>query len=108
MCERCGIGNQANGVSCGVVECVKRNTLRWFGHIEGMRNEEFVNKVYMIESVGPDSRGRPPGRWRDRVREYMCERASTGGQGRGGVFSAVTTPSGGRSRRERGIRAIDR
>ena len=81
MCERCGIGNQANGVSCGVVECVKRNTLRWFGHIEGMRNEEFVNKVYMIESVGPDSRGRPPGRWRDRVREYMCEGGATRGGG---------------------------
>ena len=44
-----------------------------FGHIERMGNEEFVKKVYMSESVGPNSRGRPPGRWRDRVREYMCE-----------------------------------
>ena len=29
---------------------------------------------YMSESVGPNSRGRLSGRWRDRVKEYMCER----------------------------------
>ncbi len=42
-----------------------------------MGSEEFVNKVYMSESVGPNSRGRPLGRWRDRVKEYMCERGAT-------------------------------
>ena len=43
-----------------------------------MGNEEFVfHKVYMSESVGTDSRGRPPGRWRDRIKEYMCERGAT-------------------------------
>ncbi len=67
------MGSNANGVNCGVVEWVKRNTLRWFGHIERMGSEEFVNKVYMSESVGPNSRGRPPGRWKDRVKEYMCD-----------------------------------
>ena len=39
-----------------------------------MGSEEFVKKVYTSKSVGPNSRGRPPGRWRDRVKEYMCER----------------------------------
>ncbi len=53
---------------------MKRNTLRWFGHIEKMGSEEFVKKVYMSENAGPSSRGRPPVRWRDRVKEYMCER----------------------------------
>ncbi len=24
--------------------------------------------------MGPSSRGRPIGRWKDRVKEYMCER----------------------------------
>ncbi len=62
--ESCGMGSCANGVNCGVVEWVIRNTLRWFGHIERMGSEEFVKKVYMSESVGPNSRGRPPGRWR--------------------------------------------
>ncbi len=42
-----------------------------------MGNEEFVKKVYMSKSVGPDSRGKPPGRWRERVKEYMCERGAT-------------------------------
>ncbi len=29
-----------SGVRCGVVEWVKRSTLRWFGHIERIGNEE--------------------------------------------------------------------
>ncbi len=70
-----------NGVSCGVVEWVKRNTLRWFGHIERMGSEEFMKNVYVSESVGPDSGGRPLGRWRDRVKEYMCERGAAMGVG---------------------------
>ncbi len=91
------MGSQANGVNYGVVEWVKRNNLRWFGHIERMGSEKFGKKVYMSESVGPNSIGRPPGRWRDRVKEYMCERGATRGSvwtGRGGDFSAVATPLG--------------
>ncbi len=42
--ERCGIIGHGSGVGCGVVEWVKRSTLRWFGHIERMENEEFVKK----------------------------------------------------------------
>ncbi len=60
---------------------MKRNMLRWFGHSERMRNKESVKKVYMSESVSPNSRGRPLGRWRDGVREYMCERGATRGEG---------------------------
>ena len=41
------MGSQANGVNCGVVAWVKRNTLRWFRHIERMEDEEFVRKVYL-------------------------------------------------------------
>ncbi len=40
-----------------------------------------VRKVYMSESVGPNSGGRLLGRWRDRVKEYMCERGATRGGG---------------------------
>ncbi len=58
---------------------MKRNTLRWFGHIERMGSEKSVKKVYMSESVGPSSKGRPPGRWRGRVKEYICERGATRG-----------------------------
>ncbi len=83
-----------------------------------MGNEEFVKKVYMSESVGPNSRGRSLWRWRDRVKEYMCETGATRGEGwikqrrsawteRGGHFFAGH-PLRGRSQREQGVRAIDR
>ncbi len=39
--------------------------------------------MYVSENVGPNSRGRPLGRWRDRVKEYMCERGAARG-GRAG------------------------
>ncbi len=64
--ETCGMGSCGNGVNCVMVEWVKRNTLR-FEHIEKMGSEQFVKKVYMSESVGNNSRGRPPERWKDRV-----------------------------------------
>ncbi len=53
----------------GGMEWVKRSTLRWFGHIERMENEEFVKKVYWSSVEGPNRRGRPLGRWEDRVKE---------------------------------------
>ncbi len=37
--------------------------------------------MYVSESVGPNSRGRPPGRWRDSIKVYMCERGATRGEG---------------------------
>ncbi len=51
---------------------------RWFGHSERMENEEFV-EVYLCSSVeGPNRRGRPLGRWEDRVKEYVSERGVRG------------------------------
>ncbi len=113
------MGSRANGVNCGVVEWVKRNMLRWYGYIEKMGSEEFLKKVYMRESVGgPSSRGRPHERWRERVIEYMCERGLTRGRldqarreclvrERWRLFCHGCSCVG-RSRRERGVRAIDR
>ncbi len=62
-----------SGVGCGVVEWVKGSTLRWFGHIERMGNEEFV-KVYLSSVEGTNMRGRLLLRWQDRVKEYVSER----------------------------------
>ncbi len=53
---------------------MKRNTLRWLGHIERMGSEEFVKKVYMkvwTETVEESHLGG--------VEEYMCERGATRG-----------------------------
>ncbi len=54
--ERCDMRGRGSGVRCGVVEWVKRSTLRWFGHIERMANEEFVKKVYLGSVEGTDRR----------------------------------------------------
>ncbi len=56
--ERCGMRERESGVGCGVVEWVKRSTLRWFGHIERLGNEEFVKKVYLSSTEGTNRRGR--------------------------------------------------
>ncbi len=61
-----------------MVEWVKRSTLRWFGHIERMETEEFVKKVYHSSIEGPNRRGRPLGRWKDKVKQYMSERGVRG------------------------------
>ncbi len=57
---------------------MKKSTLRWFGHIEGMGNEEFVKKVYLGSVEDADRRGRLLGRWEDRVKEYVSERGVKG------------------------------
>ncbi len=100
-------------LGCGVVG----STLRWFGHIERMENEEFVKKVYWSSVEGPNRRGRPLERWEDRVKEYVSER---GVRGNGVEWARRECmdrerwrsvcrghPLGGRLRRERGVRTID-
>ncbi len=57
--ERCGMRKLGSGVEWGVVEWVKRSTLRWFGHIERKGNEEFVKKAYLSSAEGMNRRGRP-------------------------------------------------
>ncbi len=52
---------------------MKRSTLKWFGHIERMENEEFI-KVYLSSVEGPNRRGRPLGRWEDKLKENVSER----------------------------------
>ncbi len=36
--ERCGMRGRGSGTGCGVLEWVKRSTLRWFANIERMGN----------------------------------------------------------------------
>ncbi len=61
-----------------------------------MGSEKFVKKVYVTENVDPNNRGRPPGRWRDTVKEYMCERGATRrGEGQSKQRESVWTAGGG-------------
>ncbi len=75
---------RGSGVGCGVVEWMKRSTPRWFGHIQRMENEDFVKKVYRSSIEGPHRRGRPLGRWEDKVKEYVSEKWV--GVGKEGVY----------------------
>ncbi len=106
-----------SGVGCGVVEWVKRSTLRWFGHIERMGNEEFVKKVYLSSAEGLDRRGRLLGRWEDTMKECVSER---GVRGNGLEWARRECmdrerwrsichghPPGGCFQRERGVEAIN-
>ncbi len=62
-------------VKCnGVVEEVKRQTLKWFGHVERMEEGKMTKRVHVSEIEGGNVRGRPPVKWRDRVQEYVRER----------------------------------
>ena len=64
----------------GVVE-VKRNTFRWFDHIERMKSENFAMKVTVSETESSSRRGRSFVRWKDTVKEYMHERVADRGGG---------------------------
>ncbi len=70
--ERCSMSACANGVNCGVG---KDNTLQWFGHVEKIVSGEFV-KMYDRVLKSPNRRGRPPGRWKDKVKESLGERGT--------------------------------
>ncbi len=43
-----------------------------------MGSEEFVKNVYLSSVEGTNRRGRPFGRWEDRVRDYVNEREVRG------------------------------
>ena len=59
-------------VKCGVVESMKKKqTFRWFGHIQRMKNEEFMKEIYVSEIDEP--RRRTVVRWMKRVKKYMHE-----------------------------------
>ncbi len=106
-----------SGVGCGVVEWVKRSTLRWSGHIEKIENEEFVKMVYRSSVEGPNRRGRPLRRWEDKVKECVSARKVR----RNGLEWARREsmdrerwrsvcrghPLGGHFQRERSVGAID-
>ncbi len=69
-----GMCHVGEGKKCGVVEEVKRQTLKWFGHMEQMEDCKMTKTLYVSEIEGGNVRGRPTVKWRDRVQEYVKER----------------------------------
>ncbi len=83
-----------------------------------MENKEFVKKVSLSSVEGPSRRGRPLGRWEDRVKELLSERGVLENglelarrecmdRERWGSFCCAHPLEGHFFWRERGIRAID-
>ncbi len=72
--NRFGMSSKGEGMKRGVVEGVKRNTVRWFGHVERTAENVMTKRVYvsMVNVVG--ARGRPPVKWGDKILEYVRER----------------------------------
>ncbi len=55
-----GISSRGEGMSCEVVEMVKRSTLRWFGHLERMNERELTKRISRSKINAGNVRGRPP------------------------------------------------
>ncbi len=55
--ERFRICHVVEGKKCGVVEEVKQQTLKWFGHMERMEEGKMTRRVYVSEIEGGNVRG---------------------------------------------------
>ena len=117
--RRFGMSERGVGMECGVVEWVKRGTLRWYGHVQRMEAEVLAKKAYDSNVEGRGVRGRPPASWDSRVEEYVRERGVNGIMGMRRVKERCKDrnswrlfcqghPLEGTLRRGRGVSDIDR
>lgn len=67
-CDRYGVNVKGIAVERRVTECVKQNTLRWFGNSESM--ESLQQGCMESENEGPGLRGRALARWMNSMKEY--------------------------------------
>ena len=59
------------GVRKGLDERIDEGVLGWFGHVERMEKDGIAMRVYVGESAGSRSVGRPRRRWIDTVKECL-------------------------------------
>ena len=52
-----------------VIETIRLNRLRWFGHVERMEENGIPKRVLYMNLGTTRMRGRPRNRWQDEVRE---------------------------------------
>ena len=55
----------------GVVKVMRRGRLRWFGHVERKKVDDWVSACRNLEVAGIRGRGRPKMTWRARLDGYM-------------------------------------
>ena len=58
----------------GVDEKIDEDVLRWFGHVERIENNRIAKRVYVGESPGILSVGRPWKRWNDTAKDCLKKR----------------------------------
>ena len=51
-----------------IIETIRLNRLRWFGHVQRMEENRIPKRVLYM-NLGTRLRGRPRNRWQDEVRE---------------------------------------
>jgi hypothetical protein len=52
-----------------IIETIKLNKLRWFGHVHRMEGNRIPERVLYMNFGTTRLRGRPRNRWQDEVRE---------------------------------------
>jgi len=52
-----------------IIETIRLNRLRWFGHVQRMGENRIPKRVLYINLGATRLRGRPRNRWQDEVRE---------------------------------------
>ena len=62
------------GVTEWVDERIDERVLRWFGHVERMKNDRIAKRVYAGERVGTRLVGKPQKRWIGTVKECLRKR----------------------------------
>ena len=62
------------GVTKGIDERIDEGVLRWFGHVERMKNDRLAKRVYVEEWADSLSLGTPWKRWTDTVKECLRKR----------------------------------
>ena len=58
-------------VSKGVDEKINEGVLRWFDHVERMKNDRITKRIYVGEFAGSHSVGRPRKTWIDTVKDCL-------------------------------------
>ena len=58
----------------GVDERIDEGVLRWFGHVERMKDDMIAKSVYVEEYIGSHSVGRPRKRRNDTMKDCLMKR----------------------------------
>jgi hypothetical protein len=57
-----------------IIETIKLNRLRWFGHVQRMEENRIPKRVLYVNFRTTRLRGRPRNRWQDEVRGWTKSR----------------------------------